>query len=112
MTLVVVRCQYQSVATPLPGNGKLRGALRRCFSCLRLGSPLFSGNTDRGRILNFCRHLTGWSIGTLVQPAKQPSCRITQSLRHSFVAPAFHEQDHHTGDVGNVQEAVGAIQNA
>lgn len=75
---------------------------------LRYQRPRQPGYRDMfSRIGNFCRPLVGWSFGALAQPAKQSSRRFTDGLQ-SCVAPAFHEQQQTTGEIGNVRISLGA----
>ncbi len=79
---------HRSVAIAPERDGNWRERFER-FSHARL-SRLFTSTRDFAGVSNFCRYLTGRSIGALAQPRKQSSRRFTQGF-FSSVAAVLHE---------------------
>jgi hypothetical protein len=92
--IVVIRLQYQSVASSSPTrDGKLLARMRRCFPVSALLASFFSGTRDRGRILNLfgpfqaARRLFS---SLLKYPQKSLSC--TSNAFHVLSCVVVHRQ--------------------
>lgn len=128
MMLVVVRISYRTTSDD-PSHGRVGRGLRP----LRVLGHYFAGLTHRqlwagmtrcfpvsalparrtryvAAFCNFCRFLTGWSFGALLQACKQSSRRFTQGF-HPLLSAAVHGSNHEPGAIGNVRIQSGEIRN-
>jgi hypothetical protein len=109
---VVIRCKFQSAA-PFPSQG-CGGQDRDGFPSLRLGllfprllprmmrpkpqrallgSPMSQLTRDISRVLNFCRHLTGWSFRSLHHLRQEPRSVFAVPFRPSLSAVSIHARN-------------------
>jgi hypothetical protein len=123
LPVIVIRCKFQSAA-PLPSQG-CSGQDRDGFPSLRLGllflrqlprmmrpkpqrallgSPMSQLTRDISRVLNFCRHLTGWSFRSLHHLRQEPRSVFAVSSSPSLSAVFIHANKHGENDVEKIRK--------